>query len=105
MPLSEADRRLWLGRLMGAAWIAAIAGITLALQALASALMDAGLKPTALPWGTAALNAACLCGWGLVAWIAHHWKKHSAFPRKWAVLAVVALGSVAILIYHMHGHK
>lgn len=97
--LSEAERRLWLGRLMVAASIAAIAGITLALQALASALMDAGLNPAGVPWRTAALNLACLCGWGLVAFVAHRWKKHGEFPRTWAVLAVVGLGWVALLIY------
>lgn len=43
--IPEATRRLWMGRLMGGAGIAAIAGITLALQGLGSALMDAGLNP------------------------------------------------------------
>lgn len=96
--LSETERHLWMGRLMGAAWIGAIAGITFALQGLGSALMDSGLNPAGVPRRTAALYLACLCGWGLVAYIGHRWKKHGEFPRTWAVLSVVGLGWATILL-------
>lgn len=99
--IPEAARRLWLGRLMGAAGIAAIAGITLALRGLASALMDAGLNPAGIPWRTAAIYTACLCGWSLIAFIGHRWKRHDEFPRMWAIFAVVGLGWAAILFYRL----
>lgn len=99
--ISEAERRLWMGRLLGAAGIAAIAGITLALQGLFGALMDAGLNPVGVPWRTAAIYTACLCGWGLIAFIGHRWKKRGEFPSAWAILMVVGLGWAAILLYHL----
>jgi hypothetical protein len=99
--VSEAARRLWLGRVLGNAGTAAVVGITLSLQRLSSALMDAGLNPAGIPWRTAAICTASLCGWGVIAFIGQRWKRHGEFPPTWAVLAVVGLGWAAILFYHL----
>lgn len=47
--VSEATNRLWLGRVLSNAGTAAVVGITLSLQRLFSALMDAGFNPARVP--------------------------------------------------------
>ena len=97
---SEPVRRLSLWRLLGALRIAAVVGVTLSVSRLLPRVLDAGLSPAEVPWTSLAIDAATLCGWVLIAFIAWRWRRHREFPATWAVLAVVGLGWAAILVYH-----
>lgn len=75
--ITEAARRLWFGRLMGAAGIAAIAGITLSLSALFDAFMNAGFNLATVAWRRVAVESVIICGWGLIAFIARRWNRQA----------------------------
>lgn len=104
LQVSEAERSRWLYNLFRVLAVAAIAGIALSLHDLCGTLMDASLDPRALGLDPrrvgldAASEVTTLCAWVLVAWLARRVTHHRKNPQEWAILLVVALGSLAILL-------
>lgn len=104
LQLSEAERSRWLYHLFRVLAAAAIAGIALTLDDLLATLMDAWSDPRALGLNPrrigldAAAEVTTLCAWAVVAWLARRVTHHRKNPQEWAVLLVIALGSLAMLL-------
>jgi uncharacterized membrane protein YcjF (UPF0283 family) len=85
-------------KLLGAAWIGAIIGGTIAALGLLDTVLDSSFSPPATVWRKGALNTTLLVGWAIIAWIAYRGTRRNLAPPEWVVLGVVVLVWVAILL-------
>ncbi|HET7463011.1 MAG TPA: hypothetical protein VFJ82_17290 [Longimicrobium sp.] len=85
-------------KILGVVWVLSIAGITLTLSSLASALMNAGLSPAQLGAKVLLLNSVLLAGGALMSWMAYRGNRRNLVPPTWGIVTLVALVWAGLLI-------
>lgn len=96
MPPSTGARRY--KQILAIVWIGAIIGTTLSVSAMIDAITDAPFVAAEQVRTRVAKQAVLLCGWAIMAWIAHRGTRHNLAPPEWLVLVLVLLIWVGILL-------
>jgi len=85
-------------KLLGVVSVGSIVGITLSVSAILGILFDGPFVESARAWKELVKNGVMLCGWCIIAWIAHRGRRHNLAPPEWLVLGVALLVWVVILL-------
>jgi hypothetical protein len=85
-------------KLLAIGWVGAIVGITLTASSLLDTIIDAPFNPPELVRRRSAKYVLVLCGWGIVAWIAHRGTRRNLAPPEWLLAVLVLLIWAALLL-------